>query len=286
MDCKENNIYVKKDYCQIKLFVSDIDGTLLDASSKLSNNTINAIKILQKHNIIFCLGTGRNILTIYSLAQKLDNNLYSITSNGGLVFDHKYKKVIYSHTLTAKQSVNILKEIMNRGMDFICYSLTCMYYSKETDLIKERVREISKSNESQDYLFYKKIKEINEIKEIDNIYKIGVLDDSKENFDVINEIAEKEGAKLKNSGRYFSAIFPADVSKEIGLMELQNYLQLNPCNTIAIGDYDNDLPLFSRAKYKIAVDNASDNLKKEATMIIGSNKEEGVATFIKSILNE
>ena len=44
----------------IRLFASDMDGTLLNDKGYISDRTINAVKKLQKHGIHFIVNTGRD----------------------------------------------------------------------------------------------------------------------------------------------------------------------------------------------------------------------------------
>ena len=55
---------------------------------------------------------------------------------------------------------------------------------------------------------------------------------------------------------------------------------------MAIGDSDNDIPMLKKAGYKVAVANASDNLKAEANMITLSNKQNGVATILNELYTQ
>ena len=100
----------------------------------------------------------------------------------------------------------------------------------------------------------------------------------------IAQIARSVGAELKNSGEKFEAIFPQGISKQSGMQKLQEYLNVTKEETAAIGDFDNDLPLFAQAEYKVAMGNASDVLKKEANIFTDSNDEDGVANFLMKII--
>ena len=44
----------------IRLFASDMDGTLLNDKGYISDRTINTVKKLQKHGIHFIVNTGRD----------------------------------------------------------------------------------------------------------------------------------------------------------------------------------------------------------------------------------
>lgn len=46
----------------IRLFASDMDGTLLNNKGYISDKTIKAVKRLQKSGVTFLINTGREVL--------------------------------------------------------------------------------------------------------------------------------------------------------------------------------------------------------------------------------
>lgn len=79
-------------------------------------------------------------------------------------------------------------------------------------------------------------------------------------------------------------------SKEAGkgnaLLYLANTLQIPTDAIAAFGDSGNDIDAFYVSKYAIAVDNAVDNIKNAATLIIDSATNDGVGKYINSIIEE
>lgn len=57
-------------------------------------------------------------------------------------------------------------------------------------------------------------------------------------------------------------------------------------DTIAIGDDFNDLDMFKVVGYSVAMENASENIKKVVDEITLSNDEDGVAIFLDKLLKE
>ncbi len=57
---------------------------------------------------------------------------------------------------------------------------------------------------------------------------------------------------------------------------------IGDCDTVVFGDNDNDLPMFQIADKSIAVENATDSVKKQATEIIESNEKESVVAYLKN----
>jgi len=278
----------KNDLKKIRLVVADVDGTLVDPDSQLSEETIRTVKKLKECGVKFALGTGRSNNMIEALVKLMGGDLCSITNNGSLVYDHGKDEIIYIKTLTRIQSEAILSEILNNGWDFICYSRTHMYYSHRDAFIERKLKQVTQGcfelSDFPDFI-HKEITSFDEVDDPDELLKIAVRNDQKADMKKIAEIAASVGAELKNSGEKFEAIFPKGISKQSGVQKLQEYLGISKEETAAIGDFDNDLPLFAQAGCKVAMGNASDTLKKEADLITDSNKEDGVAHFLKKIID-
>ena len=72
-----------------------------------------------------------------------------------------------------------------------------------------------------------------------------------------------------------------DIHKGKGVKWLKNIYNLNDDDCIAIGDNDPDIMMFKECKDKIAMGNASDNCKKEATFITKDINENGIFLAFK-----
>ena len=69
----------------IKLFVSDIDGTLLETGKKISNKNISAVQKMVDAGITVTIATGRMYKAALPIAKELGVNVPIITYNGALI---------------------------------------------------------------------------------------------------------------------------------------------------------------------------------------------------------
>ena len=81
----------------------------------------------------------------------------------------------------------------------------------------------------------------------------------------------------------FFDLMPKNVSKGDGLQALAEHLNIDMRNTLAIGDYDNDVPMIMRAGVGVAVANAAESAKAAADLITVSNNEHAIAKVIDDI---
>ena len=58
------------------------------------------------------------------------------------------------------------------------------------------------------------------------------------------------------------------------------YLNVNPEKVVAFGDNYNDVSMFKAVGISVAVDNALQDIKKQATYVTKSNQNHGVSWFV------
>ena len=77
----------------MKLVVSDLDGTLLNDDSEVSNETIQAIKRLKENGIEFAIATGRSFNSANKIRKKIGLEIYFICNNGANIYNKNGKMI-------------------------------------------------------------------------------------------------------------------------------------------------------------------------------------------------
>jgi hydroxymethylpyrimidine pyrophosphatase-like HAD family hydrolase len=77
-----------------------------------------------------------------------------------------------------------------------------------------------------------------------------------------------------------------EADKEHAVRELLGLAGSDKQHTMAIGDGDNDLPLFKSANIKVAMGNASDALKTAADEVVNSVDEDGFAEALRKFISK
>lgn len=73
----------------------------------------------------------------------------------------------------------------------------------------------------------------------------------------------------------------AEATKHHGVEALRSIVHVPVEQTLAIGDGTNDLPLFKSASIKVAMGNATEELKAAADFVVGTLEEDGFAEAMK-----
>ena len=85
----------------------------------------------------------------------------------------------------------------------------------------------------------------------------------------------KLNVELSDS-QYAFHINSSGINKGSGFSKIMKKLSIQSDDVIAIGDSATDIPLFKVAKTSVALGNASEKVKSEATMIVSANAGDGV----------
>ena len=251
------------------LYISDLDGTLLNSQGKISDYSIKTINNLINEGMIFTYATARSLVSASPVTRGLIKNLPLIIYNGTFIVNGETGKLLHKNIFNSKQVAHI-KAIMEKNQ------LKPMVYALINESLHEGVKYyLSKRktdyriNLTLDYLslyegevFYFTI-----IGDYDNLRPAyeSLKDDLDYNITFQQEIYRKE---------YWLEIMPKSASKII--KEL-----LNCDRIVSFGDAINDLPMFAISDQCYAMANAVTSLKQQATAVIKSNDEDGVAHWLK-----
>ena len=81
------------DLSQIKMVVTDMDGTLLNSNHEVSNRFFELFEELKKRNIIFVAASGRQYNSIVDKLSSIQNDIIVIAENGGFVM-HREEELL------------------------------------------------------------------------------------------------------------------------------------------------------------------------------------------------
>lgn len=260
----------------IKLIASDMDGTLLNEKKELPSDFFEILKELDSKDITFVAASGRPYSTLYENFSPLGDKMTYIGDNGALVV-HKgetiYKNILEKSIL--KEIVKACESIPNT-FPILC-GVKGGYIPKNGDAY---MNEISKY-----YLTTFTFDSVDEIE--DEVFKIAIcdLDDALTNsFPILSKIFGDK-YKVVASGHIWVDIMNLGVHKGAALQKLQDKLNITFEETMAFGDYYNDVELLGQAKYSYVMENALDDMKGYGNFIAKSNDEEGVTLTIKEYLS-
>lgn len=265
----------------MNLYVSDLDGTLLNNNAEISSLSKKLLNEAIANNTKFTIATARTPATVVKILQGININMPVITMNGSAIFDINTNS--YSHYITIDN--NLINPIQNliksEGLNAFVYSI------KENHLFvyhdKLQTKHQINFYKNRKGTAYKTFLEEPLPKDCDVLY-FTIMDSP----DKVNSLYEKlkliEGLSIvKYMDTYDTNVMNLEIyhntaSKAHAINYLKNSHDFN--KLICFGDNLNDIPMFKISDECYAVENAAKELKDIATDIIGPNTSDSVAKFI------
>lgn len=245
----------------LKLFVSDIDGTLMNAQKKILDEDIQKLQIANDSGVTICLASGRMYEEIKQVIDILNFPCYAICQNGASIFDEK-GTVLRSNCFETELALSIYDFVQQSGLVPVICRADGNFVTHMTDEA-ERVgrRFLTPLCEKSDLpQAIHKGMEITKFSIYGPVPLLEVLLNQLkfEYFDQLTaSFSDPDGID----------IMPANVDKGAGIQLVEQYLGINQENVASIGDSYNDLAMFRRTAFSFAMTHAPEPVKEEAVFV-------------------
>lgn len=266
------------------LYLTDLDGTLLNSKAELSPISAAILKELIKNGVMFSVATARTKATVLDMFRNVGLNMPIALMNGVSVHDAAKGCDVINHSIdkdVAFKILDIYKKYNKHPM---------LYFSKEdyleivyTEIDNIHQQEYITDRNSRNLKKFKRVEKYNLNSENELLYIVS-FDKPAELQPIYDEIKElKHVVSCFYADNYtdcnFLETMNGSISKGTAAAEIKRLTGAD--RIIAFGDNLNDVPLFMMADEAYAVSNAHEELKKIATAVIESNDSDAVARFIK-----
>jgi len=268
----------------IKLIVTDIDGTLVNDNGELGFESKKLVKELMKLNVMVSLATGRLHSAVTDISKELSLNGYIISLDGALIKNSVDDKTIYEsylRTSRVKKAIALSEENL---INIVLCHASSIYYTENNSVIPTLLSKYGAS--------YTKVDSYSDY--ISGTLEIVCSSDMK---DSIKKMEEKFSfpytfgcntsyfRSKKNENIFYLEIRKAGSSKGKAVIRILKHLSIKPTQAAVIGDWYNDITMFETKAVKVAMANAIPELLNAADIVTAkSNKEDGIAEFFEMVL--
>ena len=266
----------------IKLFVSDMDGTLLNENHVISERNAEAIRQLEAAGIEFMIATGRTLMSATPLLKEHGLKSHMINLNGAAIYDTQ-GRLEYSIPMEPSTVAEIMSYCAVNGLGYTLMTDQHTFVIDVEEFIEDMkkfmpVREQEDGQELSSQAQFAGIQE--DIRPF-----FSPQDPSK--FDAFHQVFDKfDDIDITSSAVDNREITHTNAQKGIAVESYAQQKGYTMDQVATIGDSLNDRSMLKMAKYSYAMDNASPEVKAMAKFIAPSNREDGVALVIEQILSE
>lgn len=284
-ECKKR--IIKLQHSMKILYVTDLDGTLLNSETKVSEQSLSIINGLTEKGVLFTYATARSLSSASIVTEGLKVKIPVITYNGAFIVQPDTGQVVVQTGFTDAE-VTRVKNILEKNH---IHPLVYAYVEDE-----ERVSWVTgQENEGVRHYLSKRQndKRMRPLADADKLYEGSVF-----YFTCIGEKEELTAVYESFTGderfrcilqqelyreEYWCEIMPREASKATAIRKLKGMLGCD--KVVCFGDGVNDIPMFQTANEGYAVANAVDELLKLSTAMIGGNDSDGVALWLAEHAN-
>lgn len=259
----------------VKLFVSDIDGTILVSGKKISAANLAAIKKMADAGIIVTIATGRMYSAALPIAQELGVDVPIITYNGALI-KSAGGEILHAESIPAALVVELTNFFEKRGWYLQNYSGDSLFYparNRYTELY-ETLQKISGREVGWDGM-----RSLTE-----NVYKLlSISAGAEETAERMAAVRAEFGGRIETTKSHpqFVEISGVGVSKASAVKILAQKFGVDKSEVMAIGDSDNDLPMLKAAGISVAMGNGTDEVKRACTYVTANCEDDGFALAVE-----
>lgn len=264
------------------LYVSDLDGTLLDKSAALDCASFAGLKELLCRGTAFTAATARSPYSCRHILNGLPLRLPLILMNGALMYDLESNMITSFEHICGSALKEALRVFSDCGANPFLYAVKdgelSAYYKlldgrQQCEFYRVRCEKYNKR--------FCKVDSFAEVSDVQAVYLTSLYEKSRLDgvYELVKEIEGLSCAYYRDvysDGLWYLEVFSDKATKQNGVEKIKSGFD----RVVGFGDSENDLSLFEACDMCVAVENACDALKRKADVIIGEGE---VIQYIKDM---
>ncbi|MBQ7445876.1 MAG: HAD family hydrolase [Clostridia bacterium] len=269
------------DFGRVKLIATDMDGTFITTGARIPEENRRAARICDESGVTFVIASGRSYRSLGDFIGVEGKNGYIIAHNGARIATAGAEKELYRMPLSMEDA-KFLLDLGNR------LRVTACVWADEDLYISRRTRngEIYAQAALAKTVYF----------DAEDPFFLRDIGDNRSNIDKIYWTANEDGTGWKSnevakmipktlscftSGGGCMEFVDRNVSKGAALKKLCDIIGIDPRDTVAFGDSENDISLLEASGFGVAMENADIRVKAAAKYITKTNNDCGVASAIE-----
>lgn len=266
----------------IKLIVSDIDGTILPMGGQVSRETVEAVRECRECGTEFVIASGR----WYPAALKVVKDMlgiedgYMIICNGGAVVRCD-GTVLMEGVMDAQQARKAYDILLPEKVMMTSYVRGAIYRMRSHYLKSFRLPEVGGYFSGSRYDVVDEDEQAFLEKGLVRPYKIEAYSDDPALLASLRTKLEAAGLQVNSAFPFNLEIMAPGSGKGASVRWLTQHLGLQMEQVMGFGDYTNDLPMLTNVGWPVAVGNALDEVKAACRIVAPACAENGVAQTIR-----
>ncbi|MGS2721542.1 HAD family hydrolase [Paraglaciecola aestuariivivens] len=267
----------------MQLIFFDLDGTLLNNASQISPFTQQTLALLAEKDIAYTVATGRTMLSAQRILQNQVFELPQIYNNGVTVWDPNLQTLTLENLLSPTEVANIISVAKFYGVTPFVNSVEghqhFIFHSEIKSAIEQELVEDYFSVSSAKLLPLEALPSQAQVTNISMIGSNQTIQNMWRELNLNQALIAYSGKAIQGDNMRWMDVHHSHANKGTAVTQLKN--QLGATKVMCFGDGDNDLSMFALADESYAPQNATDEVKRSASAVIGDNHNDGIAHFLR-----
>lgn len=267
------------------LFISDLDGTLLDKNARPTDRSAEIIRSLIGRGMLFTIATARSLSSV-PIGERLGINIPCVQLNGVLMYDFASRRYVGSTAIEPEDARAVLGVLRRHDRMSFVYKADEEYgiHVQFEELKNDVERNFFEARKDQDYKSFSQVANIT-AEDNESVIYFTMVDEYSRLLPICEELKKISGVRPtlysdNYSDMYFLEVFSSRATKARGMLEIKRIVGAD--RVVAFGDNLNDLEMLREADVGIAVGDAVDSVRNAADLVIGKSYEDGVAEYLMS----
>ncbi|MBN1124014.1 MAG: HAD family phosphatase [Sedimentisphaerales bacterium] len=272
-----------------RIYISDMDGTLLRNDASLSDNSRRILTRLLGQGVAFTVASARSVIAIRQALGDLPLRLPVIAINGAFISDYATGR----HLMINAMSPELVAEIYSRILKHECIPFISAFDGAQDRLYFSQLSNAGmqwyhddRHNSGDDRLTF--LEDLTHSIGRDHIVSLSVIGPQEEIAPLAYELEEELGNRLENHffpnpyspPWWWLTIHDKRSCKSQAVQQMVEYAGFSMDDLVVFGDNLNDVKMFQQTRRAIAVANGTEEIKQYATEVIGSNEEDSVVNYV------
>ncbi|MFI9250073.1 Cof-type HAD-IIB family hydrolase [Streptomyces sp. NPDC053069] len=262
----------------IRLIVTDMDGTLLDDARRIPDGLWPMLAELRRRGVLFSPASGRQYATLARQFADVAEGMVFIAENGTYVVRDGVE--LSSDTMDRSVAAGVARTVRRLVADSV--DVGAVVCGKRAAYV-ERTDEAFLAEVRQYYVAHQVVEDVTAVD--DEVIKVALIDFGRAEQTTAPALAGFAGThQVVVSSEHWVDVMNRTANKGTALRGLQRALGITPAQTMVFGDYLNDLEMLDAAEWSFAMANAHPEVVRRARHLAPSNNDDGVLRTVSRVL--
>ena len=267
------------DIKNVRLICMDMDGTLFASNEQIPDVNIQALRECEKRGIRAALVSGRNYRFLADHALRISDRISIVSANGARIDESPYGPCIFEGVYDKEYACRVSRLLWENEVNYEAYTDKINYCFRPEMVTPAHRRSLEKYKANGHLLKVQYMQDWN-TDNIEGIYKFVAFSDDPEMISALRSSFDALGIAHSSSSAQNVEIMPRGVDKGNALRTLAQHFGIPLKDTMAFGDYTNDIDMLMASGHPVAMENAVDQLKAVCRYTAPDHMIGGVGRFL------